>query len=511
MAFRRILKQSALTLPPIRKLHEYAAQLSHTVAELTAELSKTRKDLQDTLGELERTHGDLQTSRRELQDAFGRKQKILDDVTADLDRTRRELEGAQIELGKTRNQLQNALGNMDSHNDVLQTAAKAAAAERDSIELEHNRLQSDFHSSVTELEKTRVYLRSREQTILTLIGERDSLLENVRDAMRERDTLITERDTLTKALQEATERPGPLQPLKSDHENLLATRSDLEISSSRLLSRLSLMSSELYSLRQLAGGAKRSSGVADGPHLTELRLRYLDLIENALTGQLYEDPPISPWSNGFDSDTRIAGRDWPMHAETMIGTARLRNVRTLLVNAIENGIEGDFLEAGVWRGGACIYARAVMAAYNVLDRKVWVADSFSGLPAPEPDLYPADIGDPHHTFQELAVSLDQVKANFTRYRLLDDGVIFLKGWFKDTLPNAPVEKLAVLRLDGDMYQSTMETLEALYSKVVPKGYIIVDDFILEACRGAVLDFRKKHLIDAAIQEIDGAGIFWQKD
>ncbi len=113
----------------------------------------------------------------------------------------------------------------------------------------------------------------------------------------------------------------------------------------------------------------------------------------------------------------------------------------------------------MWRGGACIFMRAVLAAHDVHDRVVWCADSFEGLPKPNATLYPADAGDEHHTHAPLAISLGEVKANFERYGLLDEQVRFLKGWFKDTLPTAPIERLALLRLDGDMYESTMDALQ----------------------------------------------------
>lgn len=195
----------------------------------------------------------------------------------------------------------------------------------------------------------------------------------------------------------------------------------------------------------------------------------------------------------------------------MIGTARLRNVRTLVQQVLEDEIPGDLLEAGVWRGGACIYMRGILLAHGDTTRKVWAADSFRGLPMPEPGLYPADTADQHHEYEELQVSAEQVRQNFEAYGLLDDQVELLEGWFKDTLPTAPIEKLSILRLDGDMYSSTMETLEALYNKVSPGGYIIVDDYILKPCRQAITDFRGRLEIVDPIEEVDGAAVYWRKE
>jgi len=139
----------------------------------------------------------------------------------------------------------------------------------------------------------------------------------------------------------------------------------------------------------------------------------------------------------------------------------MENLRSLATQVIEENIPGDFIETGVWRGGACIMMNAVLEAFEASDRLVWVADSFEGLPKPSPEKYPADEGDLHHTNRELAISIEEVKANFAAYGLLNERVRFLKGWFKDTLPNAPIEKLAILRLDGDMYESTMDALVSL--------------------------------------------------
>jgi hypothetical protein len=208
---------------------------------------------------------------------------------------------------------------------------------------------------------------------------------------------------------------------------------------------------------------------------------------------------------------RMEGRVWPIVAHTMIGLKRLDNLRFCVDDVITNGVRGDLIETGVWRGGAAIFMRAMLKAYNVTDRCVWVADSFEGLPPPNTGKYPHDANSRLHESRELAVSLEQVQANFERYGLLDSQVRFLKGWFCDTLPAAPIERLAVLRLDGDMYQSTMDALVSLYPKVSQGGYIIVDDYgCIPACRQAVHDYRSANDITEEIRDIDWTGIFWQK-
>ncbi|MBL7944260.1 MAG: TylF/MycF family methyltransferase [Flavobacteriales bacterium] len=207
----------------------------------------------------------------------------------------------------------------------------------------------------------------------------------------------------------------------------------------------------------------------------------------------------------------MEGLDWPQSADSMIGMKRMKNIEDCMVAVLNDGIPGDMIETGVWRGGGTIMMRAVLKAFDVSDRKVWVADSFEGLPVPDATKYPDDQGDMHHTFSELAVSLEEVKSNFSKYGLLDDQVQFLKGWFSDTLKKAPIEKLAVLRLDGDMYGSTMDALEALYPKLSPGGFCIVDDYnAVEGCRKAITDYRNRHGITEPIVTIDKIGVYWQK-
>ncbi len=244
----------------------------------------------------------------------------------------------------------------------------------------------------------------------------------------------------------------------------------------------------------------------------EMRDLYLDMMHRCLLNLIYEDPSQDPWSGDqYNPELRINGRDWPSVAHTMIGHHRMLNIRLVMEHVLENDIPGDFIETGVWRGGACIYARAILKAFGDTQRKVWVADSFEGLPKPDEEKYPADQGDKHHTYDPLSISMEEVQSNFSIYDLLDDQVQFLKGWFKDTLPTAPIEQIAVLRLDGDMYESTMDGLNNLYHKVSPGGFIIVDDYgAVAACAQAVSDFRKQHDIQEPIKNIDDIGVYWQK-
>ena len=239
---------------------------------------------------------------------------------------------------------------------------------------------------------------------------------------------------------------------------------------------------------------------------------YLDLLVKSIANTIYCDAPQDPWSGGaYKDEIRNEGKDWPSTAHTMIGLERLGNLRTLTEQVVREGIPGDLIETGVWRGGACILMRGVLEAYNEPGRRVIVADSFAGLPIAQPLKFPADKGDTHHTFKELAISLENVRENFSRYGLLDDRVEFLKGWFCDTLPTLRDRKFALIRLDGDLYQSTIEGLENLYDRVSPGGFIIIDDYgAIPACRQAVEDYRSAHNITEPMAKIDWTGVWWRK-
>ena len=268
----------------------------------------------------------------------------------------------------------------------------------------------------------------------------------------------------------------------------------------------------------------------------ENRRRYLELLKMTLTraGFLERYRPLDPEGRANrvlnrvaqavlstrhlelvrqvdpESELRALGLDWPVEAETMIGLRRLDNLQDCIESIVTESVPGDVCETGVWRGGAVIFMRAALDVWGDCSRLVWAADSFAGLPRPNSAVYPVDEGDRHHTIGSLKVPLDEVRRNFAKYGLSEDGVRFLTGWFKDTLPRAPIERLALLRMDGDMYESTMDTLCNLYPKVVVGGYVIVDDYGLVGARAAVTDYRELNGIDDTIIDVDGTAAFWRR-
>lgn len=212
-----------------------------------------------------------------------------------------------------------------------------------------------------------------------------------------------------------------------------------------------------------------------------------------------------------DPAASAMGTSWTAIGETMIGIARLEQIEDCVADVISDDIAGDFIETGVWRGGASIFMRALLDIHGDAQRSVWLADSFAGLPKPDAERYPADRDDRHwRQSASLAISLEQVRENFERFGLLDGRVRFLPGWFRDTLPDAPVESLAIIRLDGDMYESTMVALDALYDRLSIGGCVIVDDYALPTCQQAISDFRSKREISDPIVRVDWTGVHWRK-
>lgn len=275
-------------------------------------------------------------------------------------------------------------------------------------------------------------------------------------------------------------------------------------------------------------GLGRLPALSARPSRDALRERYLSLLEGAITHSLYHppdagDPPefareafkeallrSGEGESIRPQRARAEGRDWPQYAPTMVGRERLRNVRRCVESVIADHVPGDLIEAGCWRGGVGIFMRGILEAHGAAERSVWLADSFEGVPLPNEDAYPADAGDLNHTADQLAVPLDEVRANFRRFGLLDGRVKFLEGWFKDTLPTVRDRRWAVVRLDGDLYESTMDGLENLYPGLAIGGYLIVDDFGFPNCRAAVEDYRRANGINEEIERVDWTGVYWRR-
>jgi hypothetical protein len=311
-----------------------------------------------------------------------------------------------------------------------------------------------------------------------------------------------------------------------------------------------------------------ANGLGPLPAEADATSLYLDLIKRALANILYEDVPSWIFDRAaskimaaerFHLEHRVRGEDSPTTAHTMIGMKRLDNIQFCLEEVLKNKVPGDVIETGVLAGGATIFMRAILKAYKDEQRRVFVCDSFMAHPTAHAPkiaqwMLKAAASVPDRAWQrqlfqflqtvnpvkslpnaknpsddlvdyamqilqnadKMAIpkrdtSLEGVKSNFARYGLLDEQVVFVKGYFSETLPHVDSDTFSMIRLDGDLYESTMDSLGNLYPKLSPGGFCIIDDFsTLTDCRKAVEDYRLKHGITDPIQTIDYQAIFWQK-
>jgi O-methyltransferase len=205
---------------------------------------------------------------------------------------------------------------------------------------------------------------------------------------------------------------------------------------------------------------------------------------------------------------RVFGRDWPAEAETMVGVRRLQSLLELMKKVKEDDIEGDFVECGVWRGGVLVLM-ATFLQNEKMNKKVWGYDSFEGLPKPS-GKYLADINDIHYTFDHLAVSKTEVIANLKKYDVDLNDLYLIEGWFSETTKDKKPHKISILRLDGDMYESTLECLQNLYPQVAKSGFIIIDDYNIPNCRQAVDYFIKHNELRIQLIKIDKNAVYFKK-
>lgn len=284
--------------------------------------------------------------------------------------------------------------------------------------------------------------------------------------------------------------------------------------------------------------------VAEAPGDAATRSRYLDLLKRALVNLIYPEHELrielleAQGRSGASLEAQQLMRDirYRSPAEydelvaskidgsvrrrrpsrfshTMVGMARLDNLEYCARKVFADGVPGDFLEAGVCQGGAAIFMRGLQVALGEEGRRVWLADSFEGLPAPTHEVDRAwDLDWSEERQPWLACDLQAVQDNFRTYGLLDEGVRWLPGWFSDTLQTAPVERIAILRADADLYQSTREILDTLYDRVSPGGFVVIDDYgAIEACRHAVDEFRAERGVEDPIRRIDWTGVYWRRE
>jgi O-methyltransferase len=274
-------------------------------------------------------------------------------------------------------------------------------------------------------------------------------------------------------------------------------------------------------IRKSLAGVRRARASGPGPGAEALRRAYLDLLKLCLcdltstttvsVAPTPEGSAIARELRGEEMRVRAVGLDWPLQGMSMSGLRRLDDLQACIDSVVHDGVEGDFIEAGAWRGGATLLMRAALDSLGDRERTVWVADSFEGFPdREEQNGDPAGVNAQLKAYDFLAVPVQEVRDNFARFGL-DDGVRFVTGFFEDTLPRLTGRRWGIVRLDGDSYEATRVALESLYPGLSPGGYLIVDDYgAVDECRRAVDEFRHGHGIGEPLDAVDWTCVRWRR-
>jgi O-methyltransferase len=266
----------------------------------------------------------------------------------------------------------------------------------------------------------------------------------------------------------------------------------------------------------LLAAAREPRAAGPGPETEALRTAYLDLLKLCLcdlagtttlsVGAMPDRTVMSRELRGEARRLRAAGMDWPLQGLTMVGLGRLDDLQACVESVVGDGVDGDLIEAGSWRGGASILMRATLDSLGD-DRTVWVADSFQGFPSTDA---PEDGGADLSGYDFLAAPLDEVRDSFARFGC-ERGVQFVPGFFEHTLPPLAGHEWALVRLDADTYEPTRIALECLYPGLAVGGHLVLDDYgSFEGCRRAVDEFRGEHRIAEPLERIDFTGARWRR-
>lgn len=176
-------------------------------------------------------------------------------------------------------------------------------------------------------------------------------------------------------------------------------------------------------------------------------------------------------------------------------------------------VYGDIVECGSWKGGssALMYKKAKRIKY---DCTIWIFDSFEGLPPPAPvEIDGAKAqGINQGMFDWVKADSKDVEKIFCEFKLFNEKVHIIKGWFNESIPKVPINKISLLHCDGDLYESTKTTLDLLYSKVVPGGYVVSNDYgdVWVGAKRAVDECISKNCPDVDLMRIAGGGAYFIK-
>ena len=231
-----------------------------------------------------------------------------------------------------------------------------------------------------------------------------------------------------------------------------------------------------------------------------------EILRRARDPRLVADTALRTLTAAWDSvsPSEFSSLYRQIRNHTMCSNARLRGLYRGVHDIVVRNVPGDVVECGSARGGSAALMGLALRKLGA-QRKIWLFDTFEGLPAPsanDPDREIADL------FTGTCVgTVDEVRGLFTQLDILQ-GAEFVQGLFQDTLPATPISQIAFLHIDGDWYESVKTCLDHLYDKVAPGGIIQLDDYgYWQGARKAVDEFVRDRGIQAPLHRLDYSGRF----
>lgn len=194
---------------------------------------------------------------------------------------------------------------------------------------------------------------------------------------------------------------------------------------------------------------------------------------------------ISRFDSLIDND-EIFGRIYDSSKDyTMTSKEKMYSLYRAVLFIINSKIEGDFVECGVWRGGSAMLIAQTLIELNVINRKIYLYDTFEGMTEPKEEDYNL-VGIRNQAKQKWEktkmhngwcyASLQEVQANMALTKYPREQLVFVKGKVEETIPKQTPIKISLLRLDTDWYESTKHELVHLFPLLTKNGVLILDDY-----------------------------------
>lgn len=234
------------------------------------------------------------------------------------------------------------------------------------------------------------------------------------------------------------------------------------------------------------------------------------------TGAVVVDPKVTLAQTIPDATPNQLETICQVQRYTMTSPERILALCNAVEYVVRSGIEGSFVECGVWRGGSMAAAARTLTQHRDVERELWLYDTFEGMSEPTSQDVDCWGGDAAKLLTEqdradaksvwCVSGLQEVKNVMAETGYSRERIHYIEGKVEDTLPERKPEKIALLRLDTDWYESTRCELEHLFPRLQPGGVLIIDDYgHWQGCRKAVDEYIAKHSINIFLNRIDYTG------